>query len=43
MGATDRGATTAMSYLVFDIETRVDKDLVKQTYDPQDTLTVDQA
>jgi predicted PolB exonuclease-like 3'-5' exonuclease len=30
-------------YLVFDIETRVDKDLVKQVYDPEDTLTLDQA
>ena len=30
-------------YLIFDIETRVDKDLVKKTFDPQDTLTVDQA
>jgi len=30
-------------YLVFDIETRVDKDLVKQTYDPEDALTLDQA
>jgi hypothetical protein len=30
-------------YLVFDIETRVDKELVKQVYDPEDALTVDQA
>jgi 3'-5' exonuclease len=30
-------------YLVFDIETRVDKDLVKQLYDPEDTLTIEQA
>ncbi len=31
------------SYLVFDIETRVDKDLVKQIYDPEDCLTLEQA
>ncbi len=30
-------------YLVFDIETRVDKELVKQVYDPENSLTVDQA
>jgi len=30
-------------YLIFDIDTRVDKDLVKQIYDPQDTLTIEQA
>jgi 3'-5' exonuclease len=30
-------------YLVFDIETRVDKDLVKQIHDPENVLTVDQA
>jgi predicted PolB exonuclease-like 3'-5' exonuclease len=30
-------------YLVFDIETRVDKDLVKAVYDPEDTLTLEQA
>jgi predicted PolB exonuclease-like 3'-5' exonuclease len=30
-------------YLVFDIETRVDKDLVKRIYDPEDTLTIEQA
>ncbi len=30
-------------YLVFDIETRVDKELVKQIYDPEDTLTLEQA
>ncbi len=30
-------------YLVFDIETRVDKDLVKRVYDPEDLLTLDQA
>ncbi len=30
-------------YLVFDIETRVDKDLVKQIYDPEDSLTLEQA
>ena len=30
-------------YLVFDIETRVDKDLVKQVHDPENSLTLDQA
>jgi predicted PolB exonuclease-like 3'-5' exonuclease len=30
-------------YLVFDIETRVDKDLVKQVYDPENSLTLEQA
>ena len=30
-------------YLVFDIETRVDKDLVKQVYDHEGALTLDQA
>lgn len=30
-------------YLVFDIETRVDKELVKRIYDPEDVLTLDQA
>jgi 3'-5' exonuclease len=30
-------------YLVFDIETRVDKALVKQVYDPENVLTLDQA
>ncbi len=30
-------------YLVFDIETRVDKDLVKQIHDPENVLTMDQA
>jgi len=30
-------------YLVFDIETRVDKDLVKEIHDPEDSLTVEQA
>ena len=30
-------------YLVFDIETRVDKELVKQVYDPDDSLTLEQA
>lgn len=30
-------------YLVFDVETRVDKELVKQIYDPEDCLTLDQA
>jgi len=32
-----------IQYLVFDIETRVDKDLVKQIYDPENCLTLDQA
>lgn len=31
------------NYLVFDIETRVDKELVKKVYDPEDSLTLDQA
>jgi predicted PolB exonuclease-like 3'-5' exonuclease len=31
------------AYLVFDIETRVDKDLVKAVYDPENALTTDQA
>jgi predicted PolB exonuclease-like 3'-5' exonuclease len=30
-------------YLVFDIETRVDKELVKEIYDPENCLTLDQA
>ena len=30
-------------YLVFDIETHVDKELVKRVYDPEDLLTLDQA
>src|SRR5437867_3401832 len=30
-------------YLIFDIETRVDKELVKRVYDPEDTLTLEQA
>jgi len=30
-------------YLVLDIETRVDKELVKKIYDPENTLTLDQA
>jgi predicted PolB exonuclease-like 3'-5' exonuclease len=30
-------------YLVFDIETRVDKELVKEIYDPENSLTLDQA
>ncbi len=30
-------------YLVFDIETIVDKELVKQIYDPENTLTLEQA
>lgn len=32
-----------IQYLVFDIETRVDKDLVKEIYDPENSLTIDQA
>jgi 3'-5' exonuclease len=32
-----------IKYLVFDIETRVDKDLVKQVHDPENSLTLDQA
>src|SRR5512137_920466 len=35
--------TTMINYLVFDIETRVDKDLVKQIYDPENSLTLEQA
>ncbi len=31
------------NYLVFDIETIVDKELVKQVYDPEDNQTLDQA
>jgi predicted PolB exonuclease-like 3'-5' exonuclease len=31
------------NYLVFDIETRVDKELVKEVYDPENCLTLDQA
>ena len=30
-------------YLIFDIETRVDKELVKQVHDPEDALTLEQA
>ncbi|HTY64650.1 MAG TPA: ribonuclease H-like domain-containing protein [Acidobacteriota bacterium] len=30
-------------YLVFDIETRVDKELVKEVYDPENSLTLEQA
>ncbi len=30
-------------YLVFDIETRVDKELVKEVYDPENGLTLEQA
>jgi 3'-5' exonuclease len=32
-----------INYLVFDIETRVDKELVKEIYDPENSLTLDQA
>jgi 3'-5' exonuclease len=31
------------NYLVFDIETRVDKELVKRVYDPENSLTLEQA
>jgi predicted PolB exonuclease-like 3'-5' exonuclease len=34
---------TMINYLVFDIETRVDKDLVKQIYDAENSLTLEQA
>jgi predicted PolB exonuclease-like 3'-5' exonuclease len=37
------GKKTMTNYLVFDIETRVDKDLVKEIYDPENDLTFDQA
>ena len=36
-------AAVMIRYLVFDIETRVDKSLVKQIYDPENALTLDQA
>jgi len=32
-----------INYLVFDIETRVDKELVKEVYDPENNLTLEQA
>jgi 3'-5' exonuclease len=32
-----------INYLVFDIETRVDKELVKEIYDPENNLTLEQA
>jgi predicted PolB exonuclease-like 3'-5' exonuclease len=32
-----------INYLIFDIETRVNKNLVKQVYDPENCLTLDQA
>ena len=35
--------TPMINYLVFDIETRVDKELVKEVYDPENSLTLDQA
>jgi predicted PolB exonuclease-like 3'-5' exonuclease len=35
--------TRMIRYLVFDIETRVDKELVKHIYDPEDCLTLEQA
>jgi 3'-5' exonuclease len=31
------------NYLIFDIETKVDKELVKKIYDPENSLTMDQA
>jgi predicted PolB exonuclease-like 3'-5' exonuclease len=37
------GSGNMAAYLVFDIETRVDKDLVKAVYDPENALTIDQA
>jgi predicted PolB exonuclease-like 3'-5' exonuclease len=41
---SDTAAGMVMArYLVFDIETRVDKELVKEIYDPENTLTLDQA
>ena len=36
-------AAAMIKYLVFDIETRVDKELVKLIYDPENCLTLDQA
>jgi predicted PolB exonuclease-like 3'-5' exonuclease len=42
--AADSSRIAAMTrYLVLDIETRVDKDLVKQIHDPENALTLDQA
>jgi 3'-5' exonuclease len=35
--------TSMIHYLVFDIETRVDKELVKEVYDPENSLTLEQA
>jgi 3'-5' exonuclease len=32
-----------INFLVFDIETKVDKELVKEIYDPENSLTLDQA
>jgi 3'-5' exonuclease len=37
------GKKPMINYLIFDIETRVDKDLVKEIYDPENSLTIDQA
>jgi predicted PolB exonuclease-like 3'-5' exonuclease len=37
------GTVFMSKYLVFDIETRVDKDLVKEIHDPENALTVEQA
>jgi hypothetical protein len=42
-GAGLRSPYNMIRYLVFDIETRVDKELVKQIYDPENVLTLDQA
>lgn len=37
------GKSAMIHYLVFDIETRVDKELVKEVYDPENSLTLEQA
>jgi 3'-5' exonuclease len=42
-GACVPSSGNMIRYLVFDIETRVDKHLVKQIYDPENALTLDQA
>jgi 3'-5' exonuclease len=36
-------ASIMIRYLIFDIETRVDKEFVKHIYDPEDCLTLEQA
>jgi predicted PolB exonuclease-like 3'-5' exonuclease len=38
-----QGKRIMIHYLVFDIETRVDKELVKEVYDPENSLTLEQA